>query len=109
MKYYGDIPVEHLETLNELVKLEDWFSTHGDSIAPSMAAKGFVSMSHDYFAMYMDEEGCRMLRVAESCCQGYFKNKIADHRASDGTYDYLVECLKNTSGVKLMRALGFVG
>lgn len=108
MKYFGDIPAEHLETLNELVKLEDWFFTNGDTIAPSMAAKGFVSMSHDYFSMFMDEEGDRMLNIAESSCKGYFKKKIIEHRNADGSYDYLVECLKNTSGIKLMKSFGFI-
>jgi hypothetical protein len=107
MKYYGDIPVEHLEIVRELIVLERWFHDHGDTVPSLLAAKGFVSMSHDYFSMFMDEEGVRLLTKAENCHKGYFKGPIYEHANKDGAYDFLVESLKNTSGIKLMRSFGF--
>lgn len=64
-------------------------------------------MSYDYFSMFMDEEGIRLLAQAEKCHKGYFKGPIYEHASNDGAYDFLVESLKNTTGMKLMVAFGF--
>ena len=64
-------------------------------------------MAHDYYAMWMDEEGARLLAQAEAYHRGYFKGPIYEHVSSDGAYDFLVESLKNTTGIKLMRSFGF--
>ena len=106
--YYGDIPVEHLEVVRELVDLEIWFSANGQEIQPSLAAKGFVSMAHDYYSMYMDEEGERLLNRANNCMPGYFKGLIHQHAKSDGVFDTILHNLTYSPAVKLMKSFGFV-
>jgi hypothetical protein len=106
MKYFGDIPQKHLDLVKDLTELEDWFEEHGKSIKPEMAAKGFVSMAHDYIFMDMEEQGERLLKRAEQVYPGYFKEKIQEHRKSSD-FDELVNNLTKTLGFDLMKSYGF--
>ena len=107
MNYFGDIPVEHLELMKELKDLESWFDMYGQTIEPSIAAKGFVSIAHDYIFMYMEEEGLRLINRAEKICPGYFVEKIHEHAKYHSDYKKLVSNLEGTIGLDYMKKWGF--
>jgi len=107
MNFYGDIPQNHLELLQELKNLEVWFNEHGEYVSPVAASKGFVCMAHDYYGMDMEEEGERLLYRAETCYPGYFNGPIQDQRSQDRDFDYLVANLSKTMALELMQSLGF--
>ena len=107
MRYYGDIPIQHLELVKELEILEDWFNENGDGVPPKAAAKGAVCMAHDYFSMEMEEEADRLLIMAEKQYPGYFKKQIHDDALKDKDFNTLVENLKRSIGLGTMKLLGF--
>jgi hypothetical protein len=107
LRYYGDIPEPHREILKELEMLESWFSKNGKRINPPQAAKGFVCMAHDYYHIYFDEEGERLLNVVESIVPGYFREMVWEHIESDLDFAHLVGQLVDTSGLFVMTSLGF--
>lgn len=107
MKYYGDIPERHLEVLEELEALESWFGVFGKELSTIAAAKGFVCMAHDYYEIEFDEEGDRLIMLAEEQSPGYFKGPIHSHMSNDLAFDYLVNGLKKSLGFELMKSLGF--
>lgn len=107
MKYYGDIPVAHLEILKDLEMLEAWFNKNQNRISPLMASRGMVLMAHDYYSMDMEEEGDRFLRLADTISPGYFKGPILCHMEEFKEVWQIVEQLKKTLGLELMVKLGF--
>lgn len=108
MNYFGDIPADHLELVKELKNLEAWFNEFGQKIDPAIAAKGFVSMAHDYcYILYMEEEGLRLFNRAEKSCPGYFKNTIHEHSKDHSEFRKLIYNLEGTVGLDYMKALGF--
>ncbi len=107
MKYYGDIPEEHLLLIEELEKLENWFREYGDSVPALSSAKGFVCMAHDWYDIDMEEKGDLLLKEAEKLYPGYFKGPIYVHMSKDEDFDLLVSQIKKTVGLDLMYALGF--
>ena len=108
MKVYGDIPADHLELINELETLENWFNEHGSELPILLAAKGFTCMAHDYFIMEIEEEGERLLRLADKHCPGYFHGAILIHIEKHSEFAYLVKSLKSTLALETMISLGFV-
>ncbi len=107
MKYFGDISKEHLELVDELVTLENWFKRHGSTIDPILAAKGHTCMAADYYSIFFDEEGDRLLNIAESCYPGYFKNAVFVHTRNDPEFAQLVTELKNSLALETLISLGF--
>lgn len=107
MKFYGDIPADHRALAEELVELESWFKNYGSGIPPLIAAKGSVCMAYDWYTIHAEEEGDRLIREAEKLCPGYFKSPIHLDVEMDREFAYLVEGLKKTLGLDLMKSLGF--
>ena len=107
MKFYGDIPTSHRELIRELEDLETWFKDNKDLVPPLSEAKGYVAISHDYYLMEMEEEGQRLLVMADKSYPGYFESAINDHRSKDRDFNQLVENLKETMAIDLMRSYGF--
>ena len=107
MKCYGDIPEDHRILAKELESLERWFLEHGENIPLLSAAKGFTCMSHDYFHLYFEEEGERLLRAADKICPGYFKGPIYTQTEKDESFACLVDGLKKSSALEVMVSLGF--
>jgi hypothetical protein len=107
MKYYGDIPEEHRKLIVELEALENWFNRHSSEIPPLSVAKGFVCIAHDYYFIYLEEEGERFLKLAEKRCPGYFTGPILIHIEKDKDFATLVENLKKVQAIDLMNSLGF--
>ena len=108
MKAYGDIPKEHLELIKELEDLEAIFNTYEDTFAPELAAKGLTAMSHDYYAMDMEEQGDRLINRAEGIFPGYFMKKIHEHTQKDKEYDKVVNQMSAMPfSYQIMTKLGF--
>lgn len=107
MKYYGDIPESDKKLIQELVTLESWFNEGNIPIPPLTAAKGFVAMSHDYYEMYLDEEGERLLNRAETCYSGYFKGPIQEHMSKCSDFNSLIKNMIKGDALKTMESLGF--
>lgn len=107
MKYYGDIPSDHLELLEELQTLEIWFNEHKSTLPPLAIAKGMTCIAHDYYLMDMDEEGDRFIKNAEQYCPGYFAGPIHVHAEREEEFGILVYNLTETLGLQLMISLGF--
>lgn len=107
MKYYGDIPVEHLETVNELRFLEELVEKHSKDFPVLQLAKGFVGLALDYYTMEMEEEGDRLILKAEKLAPGYFKGPIISDVNKDYEFAIVVEHLRHTMGYDLMKTLGF--
>lgn len=107
MKYYGDIPQKHRETIVELEALEKWFNENGDGIPMSSVAKGFTCMAFDWYDMSIEEEGDRLMRYAENRCPGYFKGPIHFQAEKDADYAKLIEQLKETEGLPMLILLGY--
>jgi hypothetical protein len=107
MKSYGDIPKDHVNLVEELVQLENWFYENGAEISPISAAKGFTCIAHDYFSMHMEEEGSRLLNLAEKQYPGYFGSAIHIHVEKDKDFEQLVKNLKNSLAIDVLISLGF--
>ena len=107
MKTHGDIPPHHLAIMEELEELEEFFRSHKEDLPPTDIAKGMVCIAHDWYEMYMEEEGERLLKAAEKYSPGYFKLPILIHAERDWQYALLVRQLTETIGLKTMIALGF--
>ena len=106
-KYHGDIPPKHLETLRDLEMLENWFDVNGRTISEVSAAKGMTCLAHDYYGIYFDEEGERILLRAEKICPGYFKAEIHKHIEKDPEFAKLVKQLKDTLALEMLVTLGY--
>jgi len=107
MKYYGDIPKDHIECVLELERLENWFAEHDRTIHPLMAAKGLTCMAHDYYVIDMEENGEDLLNRANKYCPGYFKNEIWIHRDKDPEYSALLTNLVKTQALDTLISLGY--
>jgi hypothetical protein len=107
VKYFGDIPQEHIELLEELKTLEEWFDNNGGGLPPISQSKGMVCIGHDYHFMGMDEEGDRFLLLAEKYSPGYFRGPIRKHIDNDLEFAILVDQMKETPGFKTMESLGY--
>ena len=107
MKYFGDIPIEHLELLKELQGLEALVDLHLNDFPLLALAKGFTSIAHDHYTMDMEEEGDRLIHRAEKSYPGYFKDPIHVHMEKDPLFGILVGRLKDTLGYDLIKSLGF--
>ncbi|HEY5236212.1 MAG TPA: hypothetical protein VIJ14_08550 [Rhabdochlamydiaceae bacterium] len=105
---HGDIPKEDLERVERLQELEAWFYEHGSSIHPYYMGKGLTSMSHDYFQMDFEEEGDRLLKLAEKYSPGYFKGPIYQQAEKDKDFAQLVMNMRKTLGFDTMKKLGFL-
>ena len=108
MRYYGDIPIDHRELSEELVQLELWLNERIKEFPILDVAKGMVCISHDYYSMEMEEEGDRLINIAEKHCPGYFKGPIYVHMEKDETFEYLVSKLRKSLAAELMATYGFV-
>ena len=107
MKYYGDIPHEHLELVKELQYLENLVNTHIDDFPLLALAKGYTCMSHDYISMFMEEEAVRLLHLAEKHCPGYYTAPILVQMKKDKEFNKLIQALKTTPALEVMKSLGF--
>lgn len=107
MKYYGDMPAEHVDLVKQLQALEDWFTKQGEGIPALSASKGFVAMAHDYYTLYMEEEGDRLIDMAEDSYPGYFEGSIHYHMDKDSDYKKLVKALESSLGFGLMLSYGY--
>lgn len=107
IRYGGDIPVEHLERLKELDMLENWFIQHGSTIPKLSAAKGFVSIAHDYVMMDMEETAEEFLNRADEICPGYFSGPILTQIAKDPDFASLVGNLTESLVFESMVIMGF--
>ena len=107
MRTYGDIPEHHRVLLSELETLEKWFQENGKQISTLAAAKGFTCMGHDYFMMDQDEEGERLLDMAEKSHPGYFRSDIHFHIKRDEIYATLIRQMEEGIGLDKMVELGY--
>ena len=107
MKTYGDISQEHRELVAELTTLEQWFNEFGNTIPKESSAMGLVAMAHDYYGMEMEEQGDKLLYRAHDQCKDYFRNQIYDHMKRNPDFNYLVQALKKSLGIELMKSFGF--
>ena len=107
MMSYGDIPEKDRKLVEELRKLEQWFYGHGAQIQKSMAAKGFTSIAHDYYFVDFEEEGDRLIYLAEKMAPGYFRDLVYVHMGKDPEFYKLMIQLSSTQGGDLVRDLGF--
>lgn len=108
MKFYGDIPEDHIVLLLELQQLEAWFEQHGDNFPLLSQAKGLTAMSHDYFSMEMEEEGERLLKKANKICPGYFVGPILSQIDKDNDFRLLIKQLvENNLSLSTLVELGF--
>lgn len=106
-RYYGDIPAEHLKLVEELQYLERLVNAHIEDFPSLALGKGFVCSAHDYYSIFMDEEGERLLKLVDQHCPGYFYAPILIHMASDNEFNKLIQGLKKTAALEVMISLGF--
>ena len=107
MRYGGDIPAEHRKLIAELEALELWFQEHGEEVPLLTAAKGFVCIAHDYYAIGLEEEGERFLRKTEAICPLYFMGPVYSQAGKDADYAYLVAALlKDECASPVLESLG---
>jgi hypothetical protein len=107
MKTYGDIPKKDQALIKELEGLELWFDNHRETVNPEDAAKGFTCLAHDYYGLYMEEEGDRLIRRAEYICPDYFKGRIYEQARRHRDFNGVVESLSLSHGMDLMKKFGF--
>ena len=107
MKTYGDIPQKDRELIKELEDLELWFDEHKYSVDSEKAAKGFTCLAHDYYGLYMEEEGNRLIRRAEHISPNYFRSRIYEQTKRDRAFNDLVERLTLSHAMDLMKEFGF--
>lgn len=106
-KYFGDIPQKDLDLVKELKEQEAWFNEHGSTVLPVLAAKAFTCLAHDYYSVYFDEEGERLLRRANKHYPGYFSNAVYTHMVKDYEFAHLIKNLQRSLGIMVMVSLGF--
>jgi len=104
---HGDIPTDHLKLVEELQYLERLVNAHIEDFPLLALAKGFMCTAHDYYAIYFDEEGERLLKLVDQHCPGYFYAPILIHMASDNEFNHMIENLKKTAALEVMTSLGF--
>jgi hypothetical protein len=107
MKTFGDLPEKDATLFKELVRLEEWFHEHGDTVPLLSVGKGLTCIGHDYYAIYMEEEGERLLKLANVYCPGYFKGPILVHIEKDKDFAKLINNLKKMEAVDVMISMGF--
>jgi len=107
MRTFGDIPENHVILLKELIRLEEWFYEFADTIPLLSVGKGLTCIAHDYYAVFMEEEGERLLRLANVYCPGYFKGPILVHIEKDKDFARLINSLRKTEVLDVMISMGF--
>lgn len=107
MKAYGDIPEADRQLVHELTILESWFYHYASDLPVLSISKGFVCMAHDYYSMWMEEEGIRLLLLVEKMCPGYFSGPMLVQAEKDGDFFNIIEGLKQTPALETMKTLGF--
>ena len=96
-KLYGDVPKEHLELVEELLEMEEYFDTEHLKYPPSLLARAYVSLACDWYTIISeDTKGGSLLEKAEKVCPGYFKNEIVDDIQEDPEFAILVENLTDS-------------
>ena len=109
MRTFGEMPVAHAVLLEELIKLEEFFTRGKDQIPDIMQSRGLVSMAHDYYQIYMEEEGERLIVMAVETTPDYFQRGIYDHMEKDAAFNQLIYQLEGTRALDLMITLGYRG
>jgi hypothetical protein len=107
MKYFGDIPKKHKDLLEELQLLERLIYKHKNTISVLEFSKHYVCLAHDYYMLSMEEEGDRLILLAEDASPGYFIAPILSHAKRDKYFGIIVEQLQLTLALDLMKSLGF--
>lgn len=107
MKCYGDISPQDLKLVSELEEMERYFHKNRSDFPNSLLAKTMTCMAHDYYFMSMEEQGDRLLCLAEKYSSGYFKETIHTHAVEDPDFSFLVSNLITSMGFDTMKALGY--
>lgn len=107
MKYFGDISEKDRLLIKELTKLENWFDEYQSDIRPILASKGLLCLAHDYYDIYMEEEGERLIMRAEAISPGYFKGTIYRHIEEDASFAKLIDQMRGMMALDVMISLGF--
>ena len=108
MRTYGEMPREHLELLRELEILEFMIDDREDVLPMLLTAKGLTSISYDYFAIHMEEEGERLLKRVNTKCPGYFVGPIFSQMSRDPEFKILVESLRKIpAALEVLSLVGF--
>lgn len=108
LRVYGDIPKADLKMIEELRTLEEWFYDHGAELEMLAIGKGMVCMAHDYYDMEIEEEGDRLLYLAEKYCPGYFVGPIYIHIEKDKNFATLIMQMRRSMGFEIMKKMGFL-
>lgn len=90
---HGDISKADLELAEELLEMERHFYEHQEEYGPSMIARIYVCLAHDFYELGDDDKGSELLEKANKVCPGYFDNEIRAHIEEDPEFAYLVESL----------------
>lgn len=107
MRTYGEMPASHAVLLEELIRLEEFFIKGRINIPPLLQSKGLVSMAHDYYQIFMEEEGERLIGMAIGITPDYFKGPIHDHMEKDAIFNQVIYQLEGTHAIDLMITLGY--
>jgi hypothetical protein len=108
MKTHGDIPQHHEDLIKELVELSDFVMLNRYTLPNLSFSKCMVCIAHDYFAMDMEEEAEKYLKLADEHCPRYFMAPILCEMKKDYLFDELVsELSKNSFAKPTMVKLGF--
>lgn len=90
---HGDVSEDDLEVAHELLEMEADFDANLDSFKPSIVARVFVCLSHDWYELGDDDKGGELLQKADKVCPGYFDNEIKADIDKDSDFARLVESL----------------
>jgi hypothetical protein len=101
MNYHGDIPEEHRQWMEELQEMEAHYTANMAVYPLDRIAQAYVCCAHDWYDLECEEDGERLLKLAEAVCPGYFLNYMPQHMMEDELYALLVNQLLEKVGQTL--------
>lgn len=78
MNLLGDVPEEHKQLAEKLVKTELEMDGLTDISVPYVA-QSYFCLAHDWFNIDMEEEGFRLIKKAFSVCPQYHNKYLRAH------------------------------
>lgn len=95
---YGDIPPYHKELMEDLEEMEAYFTANMATLPLDRIAQGYVCCAHDWYDLECEEDGERLLKLAEAVCPNYFTDYMPNQMMEDELFATLVKQLSEKLG-----------
>lgn len=105
-KLYGDVPQSHRSIALALEDHEKWLFRNSYTMSDEDQAKFWVCLAHDWYGLSMDDEGERLLNLANEVCPGYFKKTVNKQAKEDPDFALLLYSLQRTIAADILSVLG---